>query len=171
MGIRDFFPPTTKELRFETDASPEDVRRTLEPHVRPPRIFAWTWSGPRLAGVMTDFGFCVRPVIEGRNSFLPVIRGEFEGGNDGSTVVRIAFTPPTFAVLFPVILFLVLANFSFVAIYVLIAQGQALPVLFVGVMWGFGLILVRWGFRVSYPREVERARRLLVEILEPLGLR
>jgi len=43
----------------------------------------------------------------------------------------------------------VLASFSLVALYVLIAQGQALPVLGVGVMWAFGLIFVRWGFRVT----------------------
>ncbi|WP_413160423.1 hypothetical protein ACL6C3_18095 [Capilliphycus salinus ALCB114379] len=69
------------------------VIEKLEAQIEAPKILGWSFSRNHrpYAGTISNSGFKIHRIIHYRNSFLPVIRGQFESLSDG-TIVHISMS-------------------------------------------------------------------------------
>ncbi len=108
-----------------TIETPDPLMRVVErlsAQIQPPRGFSWS-SDPNhtpYEGTISETGFKINRIIDYRNSFLPMIRGEFEHLPTG-TLVRIKMGLHPFVI-------------AFVGLWYLIWYSALIPICLAGVM-------------------------------------
>jgi hypothetical protein len=76
-----------KTIRITSSLTPEEASRRITQVVDTRR---WTWRrlpGVHFQGRVSPEGFRILPVVRGRNTYLPLIRGYFHAGPSGTDVV------------------------------------------------------------------------------------
>ncbi|MBD1914050.1 hypothetical protein [Leptolyngbya sp. FACHB-8] len=87
---------------LQTSDSIFQVREKLSAFIEPPKPLRWSHSCSNVpyAGRLDETGFEIRRIIYYRNSFLPIIRGQFEATAQGTTIhIRMGMHPLVIAFL------------------------------------------------------------------------
>lgn len=65
-----------ENVNYETELSLEEIRERLAEDLEPEQLIRFfTKTNKKFEGRFSANGFDIRPIIEGRNSFLPMIKG------------------------------------------------------------------------------------------------
>jgi WD40 repeat protein len=135
------------------------VLEKLSGHIEPTKPFRWfSRDHAPYQGTIDDAGFKITRIIHHRNSFLPVIRGQFESSSTG-TIVRVNMRLHPF-----VMAFLAFWYATWYSISIPISLTMDLDPLMVWSFLGFPLIIlfVFWG---AFWYEAHRSRRELTAIV------
>lgn len=133
----------------------------LAAQIESPRGFRLSFSRHHApySGTISETGFEIHRIIDYRNSFLPVIRGEFESSPFG-TIVRIKMGLHPFTI-------------AFLAFWYLTWYSFSIPICLAGAMpndialWFLGMpMAILLAFWCAFWYEANRSRRELVEIMK-----
>jgi len=87
-SLTDFLRPPFHKFEFSTRFSPAHAARVLQEIVEPPRKWGWPTSAKRgyFEGRIAGSRFKIHRVINYRNSFVPIIEGNFRRDGLGTMV-------------------------------------------------------------------------------------
>lgn len=145
---------------IQTPDALQAVIARLETNVEPPKALRWSFNRNHAPyeGSISESGFTMHRIPEGRNSFIPRIKGRFET-HSGGTVVHITMKLHPFVMNFLVMWFLLFYSGALaVCLSGSVAATEALLVL--------GLpLFVLFAFWISFWFEVERSHNDLLKII------
>ncbi len=151
--------PSDKFLIQSPDPLPLIVEK-LAAHIQSPKLFRWSFSQDHspYSGTISESGFEIHRTINYRNSFLPIIRGEFDQLPSGTLIhIKMGLHPVTTA--FLIVWFLIWYSFS-IPFYLSGAMPFEIASLFLGMP--LALLLIFW---CAFWYEAKRSRRELTEII------
>lgn len=136
------------------------VRQKLAAQVEPPKLFRWGVSrnSAPYEGEVWETGFRISRIIDYRNSFLPVVLGEFQDDGAG-TIVRVKMGLHPF-----VLSFLVLWGFSWYSLIIPLCLAGLLSAGFVLVFLGLPVVVYAV-FLYAFWFEANRSRSDLTRML------
>jgi hypothetical protein len=136
------------------------VRERLATQIEPQKPMRWNFFNYLpYEGTLSETGFKIRRIIHYRNSFLPLIRGQFEPSPSG-TIVRITLRLHPAAIAFWIVWYLVLYSFFFH-----MWLTKAMPVAAAWHFLGFSIALLAV-FWAAFWAEAHRSRRDLVQMIQ-----
>ncbi|KAI9134037.1 hypothetical protein [Acaryochloris sp. CCMEE 5410] len=145
---------------IQTPDALQAVIARLEAHVETPKAFRWSYrrNNAPYEGSVSEAGFSMHRIPQGRNSFIPQIKGRFETPARG-TVVHISMKLHPFVMSFLVMWFLAFYSGALaIGLSGEVANSEALLIL--------GLpLFVLFIFWMSFWFEVERSRKDLLNII------
>lgn len=145
---------------IQTPDALQAVIARLETNVEPPKALRWSFNRNHAPyeGSISESGFTMHRIPEGRNSFIPQIKGHFETPS-GGTVVHITMKLHPFVMNFLVIWFLLFYSGALaICLSGSVAAIEALHIL--------GLpLFVLFVFWISFWFEVERSHNDLLKII------
>lgn len=145
---------------IRTPVSLQAVIARLEAHVEPPKAFRWSYhrNHAPCEGSVSEAGFTMHRIPQGRNSFIPQIKGRFKA-LAGETAVHITMKLHPFVMSFLVMWFL---SFFSGALAISssgdVADSEALFILGLPLFMLFTFWMIFW-------LEVERSRKDLLNII------
>lgn len=145
---------------IRTPVALPNVIASLDAHVEAPKAFRWSYQRNHAPyeGSVSESGFTMHRIPQGRNSFIPQIKGRFETPA-GGTVVHISMKLHPFVMSFLVMWFLSFYSGALaIGLSGEVANSEALLIL--------GLpLFVLFIFWMSFWLEVERSRKDLLNII------
>jgi hypothetical protein len=160
----DFLRPPFRKFEFSTRTSTEHAARVLEEIVEPPRKWGWPTSTKRgyFEGRVAGGRFKIHRIVYYRNSFVPIIEGQFRRENLGTTVtlnMRLAWVALVFW----------LAVIVFLA-WISVSVDSPLAEHFGARMFLFGMTLfIYLVATIPFTVEMRIAIKRLLEVLRPGG--
>jgi hypothetical protein len=145
---------------FQSALSEAQVLERLRDAVEPERWFRVRAAVRPFEGTVEGRTFRIQRIIRYRNSFLPLLHGKVEPTPGGPVQILVAFRLAPSVTAFMTLWFGLLLLIGSRVLRQASAPGHAQPLLAVGGMLVFGVVLVVGGFGV----EASRATRLLEEL-------
>lgn len=143
---------------IRTPVSLQAVIASLDAHVETPKALRWTRNHAPYEGSVSESGFTMHRIPQGRNSFIPQIKGRFETPT-GGTIVHISMKLHPFVLSFLVMWFLSFYSGALaISLSGEVATSEALLIL------GMPLCVL-FIFWMSFWLEVERSRKDLLNII------
>lgn len=142
-----------------------EVEYRLKENIQPKRGIEIRLTKPKnqkaFEGVLTQNGFQIQRVINGKNSFLPQIKGTIQGGING-TKVQIDLTIHRFVIVFMTIWLSMISFFLIGTVYGIITQDTN-PVFAIVplIMIAFGIGMVHFGYSSEKQKSVDELKRIL----------
>jgi len=153
-----------KRLVFESQSSKEEIIRRLSVEVasRRRRSGVFERRAEKFEGEVSETGFKISPIIRYRNSFLPVVEGQFSPIAKGVRIdVRMRLTTPV--LIFSILWLSLVVVGAGAVIFEIISTGKFAGAMFIPFgMLLFFYLLVTIGFGV----EAKEAGKLLSDIFE-----
>ena len=150
-----------ERFQIETGLTVEEVHALLSEHVGRAELL-FQFGDKRFCGVLYPQSFKISRSIKYRNSFLPVLTGEFEATDKG-TIIEITSRMNFLVMAFLILIVLVAFFIAFVVGIALLLNENEPTALLMGL--AFLLIGVVWPI-LSYWSEEEKAKAALHEILD-----
>jgi hypothetical protein len=150
-------------FQIQTSLPLDGIVDLMRQNVEPKKWLRFSRSHKLFEGDVSSAGFKIMRIIHYRNSFLPVIQGTFEQGDEGTRInIRMR--------LHQLVMAFMCFWFGGVGIAMLVTAGG----LFTGktehslvLLIPIGMFLFGWGLTsISFWIEVKKARRLLSNILQ-----
>jgi hypothetical protein len=152
-----------EHVEYETKLSLEDIRERLAADLEPEKLFSLPRNTyKKFAGHFNDNVFEIRPIVEGRNSFLPMIKGTvYDEGNRRIVIVQMRLH--LVIILFLCIWYGLLVKITIPFIEELITKGEYNPIIpAIALFYLFPYVLTMIGFKP----EAEKALDYLKELFE-----
>ncbi len=151
-----------------TVKSPEPLSKIiekLEAKIEPQKIVRWGFSHRHFSyeGTISQSGFKIHRIIHYRNSFLPIIRGEFEA-LPKETLVHITMELHPFVMTFLIVVFSIIYSLS-LAVFLSEIFSGTLPTFEAFLLLGFPVIIL-FSFWCAFWYEASRSRRELIQIIQ-----
>lgn len=156
----EFLRPPLRKFEFSTPMSTEHAARVLQEAVEPPRSWGWPTSAKRgyFEGRVAGSRFKIIRIIRYRNSFVPIIDGNFRRDGLGTMVtVNMRLVWPVVPIWFGIILFLA---WSSVSVNSRLAGPFGARMLLLGMALFIYLVAT-----IPFAIEVRIAMKLLLELL------
>ena len=158
----EFLRPPFRKFEFSTPMSSAHAARILQEIVEPPRNWGWPTSAKRgyFEGTVAGSRFKILRIIGYRNSFLPIIEGNFRREGFGTVVtLRMRLVWPVVPFWSSIILFLA---WNSVAVDSRVAGTFGARILMLGMTLFIYLVAT-----IPFAVEVRIAMKRLLELLRP----
>lgn len=152
------------KLTIRTQEPLSMVIEKLEAQIQAPETFRWGFPRPHApyTGTISESGFKIYRIIHYRNSFLPVIRGQFESSSD-ETLVHITMRLHPFVIAFLIFWLSIWYSISIPLFLLEFLSGNA-PLLEALLFLGLPLFILLI-FAATFRYEVNRSHRELTQII------
>lgn len=140
-----------------------EVIKKLETYIEPPKAIRWGFSRDHAPyeGTISTSGFKIHRIIHYRNSFLPIIRGQFESTNAGTTV-HITMQLNSFVTAF-LMFWLFMWYSATIPIFILTAFSECFAI--EGLLFLGAPIVLLLIFGVAFWSEANHSRNELTQII------
>lgn len=152
-------------IEIVTSLSNQEVRKILTDNIRPKRGLSINFNRPKdkelFEGYFRQDRFEIQPIISGRNSFLPQIKGQIQPNKNGTKLVA-DLKVQTFTIVF-MLIWLTFVGMGFIMTIISVVNQGTNPILviFPLLMIGFGIGLINYGFNSQKDKSITNLKRII----------